>query len=97
MTSVRRHTARGLVALAAAVAVSAPLAAPAVAAVKLMSIDPFATHRCLAALAGELDALTERAAAHATTAPRDLPGDTAPLSDLAAELHTRHDQRLFAS
>ena len=32
MTSVRRHAARGLVALAAAVAVSAPLAAPAVAA-----------------------------------------------------------------
>ena len=32
MTSVRRHAARGLVALAAAVAVSAPLAAPAAAA-----------------------------------------------------------------
>jgi urease accessory protein len=72
-------------------------ATPAVAAVKLMSIDPFATHRCLAELAGDLDELAERATAHATTSPRDLPGDTAPLSDLAAELHTRHDQRLFAS
>lgn len=82
---------------AASVVLYESAAAPAVAAVKLMSIDPFATHRCLAALAGDLDALTERAAAHATTSPRDLPGDTAPLSDLAAELHTRHDQRLFAS
>lgn len=82
---------------AASVVLYESAAAPAVSAVKLMSIDPFATHRCLAALAGDLDALTERAASHATTAPRDLPGDTAPLSDLAAELHTRHDQRLFAS
>jgi urease accessory protein len=82
---------------AASVVLYESAAAPAVAAVKLMSIDPFATHGCLAALTDDLDALTERAAAHATTAPRDLPGDTAPLSDLAAELHTRHDQRLFAS
>ena len=82
---------------AAAVVLYESADGPAVAAVKLMSIDPFATHRCLAALAGDLDALTDRAAAHATTDPRDLPGDTAPLSDLAAELHTRHGQRLFAS
>lgn len=82
---------------AASVVLYESAAAPAVAAVKLMSIDPFTTHQCLAELAGDLDALTDRATAHADTSPRDLPGDTAPLSDLAAELHTRHDQRLFAS
>lgn len=72
-------------------------ATPAVAAVKLLSIDPFATHRCLAGLAPELDELAERAAAFATADARDLPALAAPLSDIAAELHTNHDQRLFAS
>lgn len=72
-------------------------ATPAVAAVKLMSIDPFSTHRCLAELAPELDELAEAAAAHATSDPRDLPSLAAPLTDIAAELHTSHDQRLFAS
>ena len=72
-------------------------ATPAVAAVKLLSIDPFATHRCLAELAPELDELAERATAFATADARDLPALAAPLSDIAAELHTNHDQRLFAS
>ncbi|WP_193105046.1 urease accessory protein UreF [Brachybacterium sp. FME24] len=72
-------------------------ATPAVAAVKLMSIDPFATHRCLAELAPELDELAERATAFAGAEARDLPAHAAPLSDIAAELHTNHDQRLFAS
>jgi urease accessory protein len=82
---------------AASVVLYESVATPAVAAVKLMSIDPFATHRCLAELAPELDELADRAAAHATTDPRTLPSHAAPLSDLAAELHTHHDQRLFAS
>ncbi|MDN5601541.1 MAG: hypothetical protein L0G52_13510 [Brachybacterium sp.] len=82
---------------AAAVVLYDSAATPAVAAVKLMSIDPFATHRCLAELAPELDELTERAAAHAATDPRELPSLAAPLTDIAAELHSRHDQRLFAS
>ncbi|ATG50266.1 urease accessory protein UreF [Brachybacterium vulturis] len=72
-------------------------ATPAVAAVKLMSIDPFATHRCLAELAPDLDRLAERAAAHAASDPRELPSHAAPLTDIAAELHSHHDQRLFAS
>lgn len=72
-------------------------ATPAVAAVKLLSIDPFATHRCLAELAPELDELAERATAFAASDARDLPALAAPLSDIAAELHTNHDQRLFAS
>jgi urease accessory protein len=82
---------------AAGVVLYEAAATPAVAAVKLMSIDPFATHRCLAELAPELDELAETAAGHAAAAPRDLPSLAAPLTDLAAELHTRHDQRLFAS
>ena len=82
---------------AAAVVLYDAAATPAVAAVKLMSIDPFATHRCLAELAPELDELTEAAAAHATSDPRDLPSLAAPLTDIAAELHSHHDQRLFAS
>ncbi|APX33794.1 hypothetical protein BH708_14950 [Brachybacterium sp. P6-10-X1] len=72
-------------------------ATPAVAAVKLMSIDPFATHRCLAELAGELDELAATATSFAPRDARELPAHTAPLSDIAAELHVDHDQRLFAS
>lgn len=82
---------------AAGVVLYEAAATPAVAAVKLMSIDPFATHRCLAELAPELDELADRAAAHAASDPRDLPSLAAPLTDIAAELHTHHDQRLFAS
>lgn len=72
-------------------------ATPAVAAVKLMSIDPFATHRCLAELAEELDELATTATSFAARDARELPALTAPLSDIAAELHVNHDQRLFAS
>lgn len=73
------------------------ISTPAVAAVKLMSIDPFAAHRCLAELAPEMDELAETAADCATAAAADLPVAGAPLSDILAELHTGHDQRLFAS
>lgn len=82
---------------AAGVVLYESAATPAVAAVKLMSIDPFATHRCLAELAPELDELAEAAAGHATSDPRELPSLAAPLTDIAAELHSHHDQRLFAS
>ena len=82
---------------AAGVVLYEAAATPAVAAVKLLSIDPFATHRCLAELAPDLDEIADRAAAHADIDLHDLPSLAAPLTDIAAELHTTHDQRLFAS
>lgn len=82
---------------AAGVVMYDTVASPAVSAVKLMSIDPFAAHRCLAELAGEMDEVTDRAVAQADRDPPELPVAGAPMSDLFAELHTHHDQRLFAS
>lgn len=82
---------------AAGVVMYDTVASPAVSAVKLMSIDPFAAHRCLAELTGEMDEITDRAVAQAHRNPAELPVAGSPMSDLFAELHTRHDQRLFAS
>ncbi len=69
----------------------------AVAAVKLMRIDPFQAHRCIAAVLPLLDAISERAASFLGADPAGLPSAAAPLSDLFAEEHQRQEVRLFAS
>lgn len=52
---------------AAGVILYESVATPAVAAVKVMSLDPFAAHNCLAELTGEMDELAvRRRAAHAS-------------------------------
>ncbi|NMR28177.1 urease accessory protein UreF [Crystallibacter degradans] len=73
------------------------VAGPAVAAVKLLSLDPFSAHAALARLTPLLDQLASEAAKHADTAPADLPSAGAPLLDIAAEHHAATDMRLFAS
>ncbi|MEO7146551.1 MAG: urease accessory UreF family protein [Terrimesophilobacter sp.] len=70
---------------------------PAAAAVKVLSLDPFAVHSALARLTGLLDDLAQDAATHALDAPNQLPADASPLLDIAAEHHRRWDVRLFAS
>lgn len=73
------------------------VAGPASAAVKVLSLDPFAVHAALVRLTGFLDELTGQAASHARTPPMDLPAMGAPLLDIAAEHHHRWEVRLFAS
>lgn len=73
------------------------VAGPAAAAVKVLSIDPFAVHAALARLSDTLDALAYEAAGHADTPPDDLPSLGTPLLDLAAEQHKNWGVRLFAS
>ncbi|WP_347956767.1 urease accessory protein UreF [Gordonia aichiensis] len=70
---------------------------PAMAVVKLMSVDPFHAHRVLADLLGPLDEIAVAAAAEATADPADLPAYSAPLSDVVAEHHAAQGVRLFAS
>lgn len=70
---------------------------PAVAAVKLMSVDPFQAHRAIANLLPLIDRIAQQAAQHAETAPSELPSYSAPLSDVFGELHARQEVRLFAS
>jgi urease accessory protein len=82
---------------AAMLALHESVAGPAAAAVRLLSLDPFATHACLARVGETLDALAATAAAASQGGLDDLPAAGAPLLDLAAERHTTHGMRLFAS
>src|SRR5699024_12814306 len=63
------------------------LMGPAVAAVKLMSLDPFDAHRAFAATVGVADDLAARAASHADGPPTDLPRS----EEHTSELQSRFD------
>lgn len=82
---------------AAAAVLHETVTGPATAAVKLMHVDPFTTHRAVLQLATLLDDLADRAVLLAQGDPADLPSPGAPLSDVAAEQHRGLDARLFAS
>jgi urease accessory protein len=75
--------------------------APATAAVRLLSLDPFHAAAVLAHLAPEMDAVALTATHAATLASTDgtaaLPAASAPLLDIAAEHHATWPVRLFAS
>ena len=73
------------------------LTGPAMAAVKLMSIDPFAAHRIVSGLLPLLDRIATEAAASASAPPDELPSHAAPLTDIVAEHHEAQGMRLFAS
>ena len=70
---------------------------PATAAVRLLGLDPFSIHAALARLAPHTGEVAARAAACARHEPADLPSASAPLADIAAELHATWEVRLFAS
>ncbi|MDK1474566.1 urease accessory UreF family protein [Streptomyces sp. 549] len=74
------------------------VSAPATAAVRLLSLDPFDATAVLARLAPELDEVADRAERHAATGTANsLPAASAPLLDLGAEEHGTWPTRLFAS
>jgi len=90
--------AAGLTARDAATAAAyGSLTGPATAAVRLLGLDPYATHALLAALAPECDRIAAEAAAHAHDPVDDLPAGGAPLLDIGAEHHATWEVRLFAS
>ncbi|TFV46524.1 urease accessory protein UreF [Blastococcus sp. TF02A-35] len=82
---------------AALAAVHDAVAGPATAAVRLLGLDPFATHAALARLGPLLDAIAADAERYADADPAHLPAGSAPLLDLAAEHHATWEVRLFAS
>ncbi|HET7268475.1 MAG TPA: urease accessory UreF family protein [Oleiagrimonas sp.] len=82
---------------AAQIALHESVAGPVAAAVKVLSLDLFAVHAAFAGLTDFLDELAGAAAAHATTAPAELPASGSPLLDIAAEQHRQWEVRLFAS
>lgn len=91
------HAACGLTPHDAALACLHEAAAgPASAAVRLLSIDPFAAHAVLARLGPLIDDLAAEAVARAAH-PDDLPADAGPLLDTNAERHDARLTRLFAS
>lgn len=83
--------------LAARAAALATCAGPASAAVRLLSLDPFAVQAMLARLAPEVGACAELAALSAAQPPRSLPCTGAPALDLLADFHLTTEVRLFAS
>jgi urease accessory protein len=86
---------------AAALAVAyLAVSGPASAAVRLLGFDPLNVNAMVAGLAGEMEAVADRAAGTADADPADLPAPSAPALDLFAEAHRRkhkEEVRLFAS
>ena len=86
---------------AAQVAAYESVTGPATAAVRLLSLDPFAVTAVLARLTADLDDVAARAAAAADHALAEgveaLPAASAPLLDIYAEQHAAWPVRLFAS
>jgi urease accessory protein len=77
---------------AALTAAYGAVSGPASAAVRLLGLDPYATHALVARLAEDCDGVARRA-----TTVDDLPACSAPLLDIGAEAHATWEVRLFAS
>jgi urease accessory protein len=76
------------------------ISGPASASVRLLGLDPLRVNAIVAALAADVTAVAEAAAATAHLEPADLPAPGSPGLDLLAEEHDRHHReevRLFAS
>jgi urease accessory protein len=82
---------------AALIAAHGAVSGPASAAVRLLSLDPYAVQAQLAGLASACDQTAERAASFAGAPVDTLPANGAPLLDIGAEIHASWEVRLFAS
>jgi urease accessory protein len=101
------HLPVALGAVAVAAGLGAPAAAhlsvhhavstPALAAVRLLGLDPFAVAGLIARLAGAAGAVADEAVAAAAGPLAALPARTGPVLDVAAADHARWDVRLFAT
>ncbi|MEV6489677.1 urease accessory UreF family protein [Actinoplanes sp. NPDC051633] len=90
--------AAGLDPLAAATAAAhGTVTGPASAAVRLLGLDPYATHALIAALATECDRIAADGARRVADPVDALPAAGAPLLDIGAEHHASWEVRLFAS
>lgn len=81
----------------AALAVHHAVTTPALAAVRLLGLDPFAVAAVTARLAAEGAGVVVEALAASTGAVADLPARAGPLVDIAAMEHDQRDARLFAT
>lgn len=82
---------------AALAAVYDSVCGPAMAAVRLLGLDPFRVHSLLADLAPAMEAAAAEAGRRSTGPLSQLPAVAAPLLDLSAEVHAGSEVRLFAS
>jgi urease accessory protein len=83
----------------ALLAAQASVSTPAWAATRLLGLDPFGVARCLARLAGAVEAVAAGALelAAGAASPALLPAVSSPLIEIGAEAHARWEVRLFAS
>ena len=82
---------------AAVAAAHGIIAGVASAAVRILALDPYASHALVAGLAPECDRIAEMAARKMDDPIDDLPAAGAPLLDIGAEHHATWEVRLFAS
>jgi urease accessory protein len=83
--------------LAAQAAALAAITGPASAAVRLLGLDPLATHAMLARLAPLIADSALACTESGDLAPELLPSLSAPALDLLADVHRNSEVRLFAS
>lgn len=81
----------------AAAALHEAVVGPAVAATRLLGLDPFAVHAVLVGLGPCLDDLADTAAGCASMTAALLPAPSAPMLDISAQHHATWEVRLFAS
>ncbi|MEH3053071.1 MAG: hypothetical protein PGN13_03550 [Patulibacter minatonensis] len=82
---------------AARLAAYGAMTGPATAAVRLLGLDPFGVHGIVAQAMASAEPVIVAAAEHAAGPAWLLPGGTAPLLEIGAELHRSREIRMFAS
>jgi urease accessory protein len=81
----------------ALVAAYSSVAGPAAAAIRLLGLDPLAVTGIIAGLGPTIDDIADSAAAEDHRPLRLLPSFASPALDLLTEMHSRREERLFAS
>ena len=81
----------------AVVAAYNSVAGPAAAAVRLLGLDPLAVTGIIASLGPTIDDIANSASAEGDEPLRLLPSFASPALDLLTEIHSRREERLFAS
>ncbi|MCW2527918.1 MAG: hypothetical protein JWM76_2778 [Pseudonocardiales bacterium] len=88
---------------AARAAANSAVSVPGSASLRLLGLDPYQVHALNHQLAGEVEAVAQRAAGSAVAVPSiadtaaQLPAESSPAMDVLAEFHLHQEVRLFAS
>lgn len=82
---------------AARLAIHSAVTGPSTAAVRMLGLDPFSVHGCVARVVDAAEPLVQLATDAALRPAAELPGGAAPLLEVGGELHRVREIRMFAS